>query len=183
MHFTPTIIPLSYQFYACLALVSIFGAISAFALTLLAVYGIGGMELVFSVGFVCFFGLVRLLLPSCWLRPTSDQYDPNLWEDKLTENLAVETFALQENDERMSSSSCCPICLYSFHPIDKISLPVTCQHAYHTDCLNMWLQKSQTCPYCRQDLTRKENDELQDSKIRKNGCWGVFEGILESMCL
>lgn len=34
----------------------------------------------------------------------------------------------------------------------KPSETTECNHEFHTGCLHAWLQKSQTCPYCRADL-------------------------------
>jgi Ring finger domain len=180
MHFTPSMVPLSYQFYASLVIVSIVGAVCAFCLTLAGVYGIGGMELVLTVGFISFFGLLRLYRQST---SSMGDYDPNLWEENSSHNLAIETFELEEIKHQIPSSSCCPICLYEFQSKDQVSIAVTCKHAYHSECLKLWLPKSATCPYCRHDLIQKYPEDAGSSTSRKHGSLGIFEGIFDSIYL
>mmetsp|Transcript_21924 Transcript_21924/g.40907 ORF Transcript_21924/g.40907 Transcript_21924/m.40907 type:complete len:194 (-) Transcript_21924:545-1126(-) len=191
MHFTPNMIPLSCQFYATLILVSLCFGLVAMCLMLAAIYGIGGAELVLAVVALCLFGLLRTLLPT-----SLDTHSYHLCDDeKEIHQLAIETFVLQQNEERctlispkcvpslsakvddhpLSACSCCPICLHTFETGDEVSI-AKCHHAYHSQCLNMWLPKSATCPYCRQNL--KYHDEKSPSKP---GAWGIFEGIFDSV--
>ena len=44
------------------------------------------------------------------------------------------------------SGELCAIC-HSVLGMDTFAL--SCQHAYHTMCIHMWLRRSQTCPMCR----------------------------------
>ena len=187
MHITPSLIPLSYQFYASLVLVSVLGGVGAFSLVLVAMYGLGGIELVLAMLFVSSFGLLRLLIPS-WSRTAADPC--RYWEDKTIEDFAIDTFVLTESDCQSEDSSdasphhctgaCCPICLHEYKSGDEVSVVTACQHAYHTECLKMWLPRSPTCPYCRSTLQLKCTDQERASLVRKNGAWGVFEGIFES---
>lgn len=180
MHFSPSMIPLSYQFYASLVLVSVFGGVGAFCLTLVAMYGLGGIELVLAMLFVSCFGLLRLVIPS-WSQSTSDAY--GFWEEKKIEDLAIDTFVLQENEPMTASCSCCPICLFEFQAGDEVAVVSSCKHAYHTECLKLWLPRSTTCPYCRRDLELKCPDDIGSSDVRKTGAIGMFEGIFDSVYL
>jgi hypothetical protein len=180
MHITPSMIPISYQFYASLVIASLVGACFALCLTP-GVYGIDEMEWIPAVGFVSFFGLILLYIQQSW--SSTGDYDPYLWEEKSSERLAIETFAFNENHEMKSFCSCCPICLFAFESMDQVSLAVTCNHAYHTECLNLWLPKSATCPYCRRDLIQKCPEDPAMSTSRKKGSWGIFEGIFDSIYL
>jgi SNF2 family DNA or RNA helicase len=42
----------------------------------------------------------------------------------------------------------CAICLENQHPHDHIKLP--CGHCFHVQCMSSWLERSPTCPTCRQ---------------------------------
>ncbi|KAG8216967.1 hypothetical protein J3R82DRAFT_7272 [Butyriboletus roseoflavus] len=46
----------------------------------------------------------------------------------------------------------CAICMTQFKADDGGILGATCQHAFHEKCLENWLDRSQTCPLCRERL-------------------------------
>ena len=48
----------------------------------------------------------------------------------------------------MSNDNCCPICLDDFDDYTKITT-LKCNHIFHEDCINQWLTKKSSCPYCR----------------------------------
>jgi len=43
----------------------------------------------------------------------------------------------------------CSICWGKVEENTKIT--TQCNHVFHKNCLNKWLNKQQTCPYCRQE--------------------------------
>ncbi|GAB2231487.1 hypothetical protein Droror1_Dr00010495 [Drosera rotundifolia] len=45
-------------------------------------------------------------------------------------------------------SECC-ICLGGFEEGDMIKRLPSCQHCYHSDCIDKWLLGSSSCPLCR----------------------------------
>mmetsp|Transcript_3500 Transcript_3500/g.9315 ORF Transcript_3500/g.9315 Transcript_3500/m.9315 type:complete len:197 (-) Transcript_3500:290-880(-) len=50
----------------------------------------------------------------------------------------------------------CSICLSDFEEDEIVSVSKdTCKHVFHKDCLHHWLQKSCSCPCCRQPLLTK----------------------------
>ncbi|CDW85723.1 isoform b [Stylonychia lemnae] len=56
-------------------------------------------------------------------------------------------------DEIISDS--CPICCEAFGNSDKISfLPCNIKHIYHTNCIQMWLGKHNTCPLCKHEVIK-----------------------------
>lgn len=68
------------------------------------------------------------------------QYDPTIFDD---------------DGGPGCHSAACPICFDSFS-IDRSITRTFCRpsgHAFHTDCLQGWLQCARTCPLCRLDLT------------------------------
>ncbi|CAE7029928.1 RNF13 [Symbiodinium sp. CCMP2592] len=50
-----------------------------------------------------------------------------------------------------SSSTECALCLDEFSPGDKVTR-LFCFHAFHSDCLEPWLRRSETCPTCKRHL-------------------------------
>ena len=53
----------------------------------------------------------------------------------------------------------CTICLEEFSPGEDIKL-LPCQHFFHVDCINEWLQRDVTCPLCKHELVTA--DDLAD---------------------
>lgn len=63
----------------------------------------------------------------------------------------------------------CAICMQSLH-CEEIATVITCQHTFHFRCLEEWGQFSDTCPTCRSDLPRQ--DQQHDGwSLRK--CRGI----------
>lgn len=45
----------------------------------------------------------------------------------------------------------CSICLEKYQKKDKI-VNLDCNHVFHKDCLNLWLNKHNSCPQCRENI-------------------------------
>ncbi|KAH6789297.1 hypothetical protein C2S51_004303 [Perilla frutescens var. frutescens] len=46
----------------------------------------------------------------------------------------------------------CSICLEEYGAKEKVRQINLCQHRFHADCIDSWLQKNSTCPICRVSL-------------------------------
>lgn len=81
---------------------------------------------------------------------TSMKKPPGLSQDAL-DQLHSEVFIYSEKGRECTTerkSQDCSICLESFIEGDKlICLP--CEHTFHSDCLDPWVQTCGDCPYCR----------------------------------
>ncbi|KAJ0235854.1 RING-H2 finger protein ATL81 [Hirschfeldia incana] len=55
----------------------------------------------------------------------------------------------------------CSICLIDFMDDDTMRLISTCNHFFHTICIDLWFESHKTCPVCRRELdvdqTSQEN--------------------------
>jgi len=49
----------------------------------------------------------------------------------------------------------CSICFENINPND--SLKLSCNHIFHSSCINMWISKKNTCPICRSIVFSKFN--------------------------
>ncbi|XP_027337478.1 RING-H2 finger protein ATL66-like [Abrus precatorius] len=54
-------------------------------------------------------------------------------------------------DEGFEKKECC-ICLSLFQDGERLKVLTQCQHAYHSECLDMWLRAHPSCPLCRASL-------------------------------
>lgn len=52
----------------------------------------------------------------------------------------------------ISSSSDCAICLEDFAVGDKCQVFPSCNHIFHSICIDLWLKNKLTCPICRNIL-------------------------------
>lgn len=59
-----------------------------------------------------------------------------------------------DSQEDSNQRSCC-ICFDDYKDNETVrTLP--CLHFFHTECIDRWLFKSQTCPICKVDITRND---------------------------
>ncbi|XP_038217409.1 E3 ubiquitin-protein ligase RNF181 [Zerene cesonia] len=45
----------------------------------------------------------------------------------------------------------CPICLKNFEKNEKAK-KMPCNHIFHPNCILVWLEKTNSCPFCRHEL-------------------------------
>jgi hypothetical protein len=70
---------------------------------------------------------------------------------------------------------CCSICLSAFRCGQRV-LETPCGHCFHHACCQEWIQKRDTCPYCRSDLYSPEElreaaiDVLGQERVDQLGC-------------
>ncbi|KAL7547421.1 hypothetical protein ACHAWF_010722 [Thalassiosira exigua] len=77
-----------------------------------------------------------------------------------------------------ASSHTCPVCTDSYVPgVTIIRLPL-CGHVFHEQCALAWLNKHNTCPYCRKELPTDDEDYERERRRREAmGSGGVSEDV------
>lgn len=55
----------------------------------------------------------------------------------------------------------CSICLTEFMDDDTIRLISTCNHSFHTICIDLWFEGHKTCPVCRRELDVEDRTSLE----------------------
>ncbi|KAL4449773.1 hypothetical protein ABPG74_008146 [Tetrahymena malaccensis] len=92
------------------------------------------------------------------------------------------------SESQINGKQQCSICLIEFISQEKIRQTI-CNHTFHSQCLNDWLQKNDNCPICRQDfginqmieyLTSKKLDLIQD-QIEKDNINSIKEQLLSKL--
>ncbi|KAL1192734.1 RING-H2 finger protein ATL34 [Cardamine amara subsp. amara] len=53
----------------------------------------------------------------------------------------------------------CAICLNEFEDQETLRLMPPCSHAFHADCIDVWLSSRSTCPVCRASLFPKPGSD------------------------
>lgn len=177
VHFNHNMVPIRfcYQVYSLLVICCFCSGISMLGMAFVALYGMGGKELCLTVSFIALYGIVRLCIP-----PWAETRDSLFSGKDKVKILAIDTFTLQEKQE-ISISPCCPICLHNFKAGNHLSMGRVCGHVFHNECLQMWLPKSTTCPYCRQDLEQRQPDSQADKVQKPGSTWSLFDGAFDSI--
>ncbi|KAI3761795.1 hypothetical protein L1987_52217 [Smallanthus sonchifolius] len=67
----------------------------------------------------------------------------------------------------------CAVCLNEFEDEETIRLIPKCDHVFHAECIDAWLESHVTCPVCRSDLVPKPGEERKiasemDIRINNN---------------
>ncbi|KAK1418826.1 hypothetical protein QVD17_27973 [Tagetes erecta] len=47
----------------------------------------------------------------------------------------------------------CGVCLGEFQDDEKLRIIPNCAHAFHIDCIDVWLQNNPNCPLCRNSIS------------------------------
>ncbi|OMP09750.1 Zinc finger, RING-type [Corchorus olitorius] len=80
---------------------------------------------------------------------------PTMWINRgLDESVIrdIPTFQFKrEGDER--SIYGCVVCLNEFQEHDMLRVLPNCSHAFHLDCIDIWLQSNANCPLCRTSIS------------------------------
>lgn len=79
------------------------------------------------------------------------------------ENTVIETFPTftyaEVKDHHIGKGALeCAVCLNEFEDDEMLRLIPKCDHVFHPECIDAWLQSHVTCPVCRADLTPKPDE-------------------------
>ncbi|XP_073126234.1 RING-H2 finger protein ATL65-like [Henckelia pumila] len=82
---------------------------------------------------------------------------------------------------RKSGFHDCAVCLIEFEENDYVRTLPICSHAFHVDCIDIWLRSHANCPLCRAGILRQESPfmPLMAARIRPS----LDDMILESTIL
>ncbi|OVA18616.1 zinc finger protein [Macleaya cordata] len=81
----------------------------------------------------------------------------------------------------VDSTRDCAVCLLEFEENDYVRTLPACSHAFHVDCIDIWLRSHANCPLCRAGIFRPESPfiPLMASRIRPR--LDVDDYVLESI--
>ncbi|XP_073315956.1 RING-H2 finger protein ATL1-like [Primulina huaijiensis] len=80
-----------------------------------------------------------------------------LWQNQgLDESLIRELPTFQYSKSEFGHSSAlwrCVVCLTDFQEHELLRVLPKCNHAFHLDCIDLWLQNCSNCPLCRSAIS------------------------------
>ncbi|KAJ0246601.1 E3 ubiquitin-protein ligase ATL4 [Hirschfeldia incana] len=94
------------------------------------------------------------------LRFSTHRVSPETERSSVLDSLPIFKFSsvVTRRSSTSSNSSDCAVCLSKFEPEDQLRLLPLCRHAFHADCIDIWLASNQTCPLCRSPLFASDSD-------------------------
>ncbi|KAF7375315.1 Ring u-box domain-containing protein [Mycena sanguinolenta] len=78
---------------------------------------------------------------------------PMHWATRHNTTTVLKT-ALYRDWATTESAPRCPVCFDEYEWLDPVMKLPDCGHWLHTKCLEQWLRSANTCPLCRQHVTR-----------------------------
>lgn len=76
---------------------------------------------------------------------TLDSYPKMLYSEKGFRS----SKSVEEEDLEAEDKSCCSICLSDYRESEVVRVMPDCGHMFHAVCIDQWLRRHATCPFCR----------------------------------
>lgn len=74
----------------------------------------------------------------------------------------IKNLPIESHQARSSTDeSQCSICLANLVNGEKVKVLPSCKHAFHPDCVDLWLSSQSSCPLCRASLG-EDHEELSN---------------------
>ncbi|KFK35224.1 hypothetical protein AALP_AA5G256500 [Arabis alpina] len=94
-------------------------------------------------------------------RFSGHRVSPETESSSILDSLPIFKFSSINRRSTSTNSSDCAVCLSKFESDDQLRLLPLCCHAFHKDCIDVWLISNQTCPLCRSSLFRSDSDLIK----------------------
>jgi hypothetical protein len=78
----------------------------------------------------------------------------------------------------------CSICLEDIAEGARVRCLNTCQHIFHSNCIDKWFLEKNCCPTCRKDysiIVKKDTQELMNDIDRLFMTWTLLHGVLKKI--
>ncbi|XP_058758579.1 E3 ubiquitin-protein ligase ATL4-like [Vicia villosa] len=82
----------------------------------------------------------------------------------VVDSLPLFTFSSIKRRSSSVVSGDCAVCLSRFEQNDYLRLLPLCCHAFHAECVDVWLQSNLTCPLCRSAVIASESEVVKISR-------------------
>ncbi|KAH0457375.1 hypothetical protein IEQ34_012690 [Dendrobium chrysotoxum] len=85
---------------------------------------------------------------------SSDSYSDHLLspyglDDAAIKTLPLSLFSRSKAKQPISTNRDCAVCLFEFDDGEWLRTLPICGHAFHIECIDVWLRSHPTCPLCR----------------------------------
>ncbi|KAF3335257.1 RING-H2 finger protein ATL65-like protein [Carex littledalei] len=83
-------------------------------------------------------------------------FSPYGLDDSSIKSLPTSFFSKSKAKHLACTNRDCAVCLLEFEDNDYIRTLPYCSHAFHVECIDVWLRSHATCPLCRASVIRPE---------------------------
>ncbi|XP_050231558.1 RING-H2 finger protein ATL65 [Mercurialis annua] len=83
-------------------------------------------------------------------------YSPYGLDESVIKTLPLFLYAGKKSFHKHGKDKDCAVCLLEFEDNDYIRTLPVCSHAFHVDCIDIWLRSHANCPLCRARILRSE---------------------------
>ncbi|KAF5745647.1 RING-H2 finger protein ATL65 [Tripterygium wilfordii] len=92
-------------------------------------------------------------------------YSPYGLDDSAIKSIPLSVYTAKAASNRIKD---CAVCLLEFEDDDYVRTLPVCYHAFHVDCIDIWLRSHANCPLCRAGIFRPESPfiPLMAARIR-----------------
>ncbi|XP_044494608.1 RING-H2 finger protein ATL16-like [Mangifera indica] len=82
-------------------------------------------------------------------------FSPTMWNRGLDESVIrdIPTCQFRREEGEDKNVYGCVVCLNDFQDQDMLRVLPNCGHAFHLDCIDIWLQSNANCPLCRKSIS------------------------------
>ena len=80
----------------------------------------------------------------------------------INQNTELSVYFKEDQNDNEDNEDICAICQEVIENNSIIRKIKTCNHFFHSTCLDTWLEDHVTCPSCRQDITTNTNSENEN---------------------
>ena len=63
-----------------------------------------------------------------------------------------------------SETPSCTVCMENFEDEDIVRLLDGCEHIFHINCIDIWMETNVKCPVCRNDIREAPNNINENDK-------------------
>jgi E3 ubiquitin-protein ligase RNF38/44 len=91
-------------------------------------------------------------------------YSPYGLDESVIKTIPLSLYTAKSNRDRRD----CAVCLWEFEDGDYVRALPVCSHAFHVDCIDVWLRSHANCPLCRAEIFCSESPfiPVMASRIR-----------------
>ncbi|KAJ6368613.1 hypothetical protein OIU78_001065 [Salix suchowensis] len=107
-------------------------------------------------------------------------YSPYGLDESVIKTIPLSLYTAKNSGSFHKQIKDCAVCLLEFEDDDYVRTLPVCSHAFHVDCIDIWLRSHANCPLCRAGVFRAESPfiPLMAARIRPSLDETILRGAL-----